>query len=229
MRASAVAYALLVAVVAVLLGINVHMCGLDAPTHTLRMRNVTYPTGYQGLTTETTQDYPTYMEGVSDRLRRLEFSIEKNEYTISDFDNQTVAGKLVRLQPSDDVAFGNFPLALVLNFTLRDDNEIRRLSFAAKEDVAQVDNGASFDIVLTNPKRKRITTPPPWFNRDYWNNTRMRLNYVLNDNGDPHLSICSGSMHLENGSSWAVADASSPITQLPLWFVDMSSIVQASQ
>lgn len=84
-------------------------------------------------------------------------------------------------------------------------------------------------MVLTNPKRKRITTPPPWFNRDYWNNTRMRLNYVPGDDNKPGLSICSGSMHLENGSTWAIADATSPLSQLPMWFVDMSSIVQAPQ
>lgn len=135
-RACAIAYVVLVAVVAVMLAINVNMCGLDAATHTLRMRNVTYPTGYQGLTTKQGSTYPTYMDGVSDRLRQLEFSVETNEYTPTDFDGQTATGKLVRFKSSEDITFGNFPLALVMNFTMQGDNEIHRLSFAAKESLA---------------------------------------------------------------------------------------------
>lgn len=39
---------ILVVSIALLL-INVHLCGLDANVHVLRMRNVTHPTGYQGF------------------------------------------------------------------------------------------------------------------------------------------------------------------------------------
>lgn len=229
-RACFVAYVALAAVVAVLLSINVHMCGLDAATHTLRMRNVTYPTGYRGITTHDKTTFPTYMQGVTDELRRLEFAVDGERFDITHFNGSAISGEyLVKFNSSVDISFGNFPLALVLNFTLQGQNEIRQLVFSTKEATDIADNGASFDVVLTNPKRKRITTPSPWFNRDYWNNTKLRLNYVDDNNNSGHLSICSGSMHLENGSVWRVANSSSPLTQLPLWFVDMSSIVQAPQ
>lgn len=58
---------------------------------------------------------------------------------------------------------------------------------------------------------------------NYWQEEKVRLNYV---GGGPR-SLCSGRLVLANGSSWDIADPRSRLTQVPLWFVSMHSIVQA--
>lgn len=94
-----------------------------------------------------------------DTLRVLYFDVAQESHTLNDDSGRPIAdGRLVKIAEGERVAYNNFPMAVLLNWTADGDNEINRLSFAPQTNISSKDNGASFDIELTNPKRKRVST-----------------------------------------------------------------------
>ncbi|CAL5998075.1 Conserved_hypothetical protein [Hexamita inflata] len=166
-------YLCVAAITAAMLSINIHMCGLDASTHTLRMRMVTYPITATGLTATQTEDgvYKTY-DNLQDTVRFFAFNQ-------SIFENDPDA-HFVLIDNRTEIKIPDFPLALVFNFTYASEIAISKLTFTNKNISTLVteDNGAAFEIIIDNPKRTRMQISEPWFNFDYWFNVNERYNYV---------------------------------------------------
>lgn len=72
-----------------------------------------------------------------------------------------------------------FSLSLIINYTVGGQNNIKKLNFDAKADNATTtaDNGAAFDILISNDKRKRLATNEAWFDFDHWQTDGMALKY----------------------------------------------------
>ena len=215
MRVSCLSYLILLVIMSIMLIINTNYCGLDADKHTMRLRNVTYPIAQKG-----------YIEvGKTDTW----YNDTKDDFQPFDPNNERL-----NLEPIDNSltlsTIDNFPLAVVINATMGGENEIVDLTFTDQNVISVEDNGASFDIVIGNEKRKRLVTPEPWFNFDFWsgNTTGIRYNYTR---AEPKrmLGKCMRNAFLSNGKQWYLANITDPESITPTWFVDMSVISEAPQ
>ncbi|CAL6094046.1 Conserved_hypothetical protein [Hexamita inflata] len=220
-------YLCVAAITAAMLSINIHMCGLDASTHTLRMRKVTYPITATGLTAKQDVDgvYKTY-DDLQDTVRFFDF------YQ-SIFENDPDA-RFVLIDNTTQISIPDFPLALVFNFTYAPKIAISQLTFTTKNISSLVteDNGAAFEIIIDNPKRTRMQISEPWFNFDHWYNVNERYNYLdknSNTVGPYRSMLCGTNFEFRDNSSdrWHLADSRNKFSQIPLWFVDMRTLSQA--
>ncbi|CAL6076055.1 Conserved_hypothetical protein [Hexamita inflata] len=217
-------YICVAAITAAMLSINIHVCGLDASTHTLRMRKVVYPITATGLTAKQNADgvYKTY-ENLQDTVKFFDFNI---------YDSDTQA-KYELIPNTTQISIPDFPLALVFNFTYAPKIAISSISFTTKNASSLVteDNGAAFEIQIDNPKRTRMQISEPWFNFDYWFNVNERYNYLdknLNTAGPNVNKMCGTNFDYTDGSGkWYLADSRDKFSQIPLWFVDMRTLSQA--
>ncbi|CAL6094048.1 Conserved_hypothetical protein [Hexamita inflata] len=217
-------YICVAAITAAMLSINIHVCGLDASTHTLRMRKVVYPITATGLTAKQNADgvYKTY-ENLQDTVKFFDFNI---------YDSDTQA-KYELIPNTTQISIPDFPLALVFNFTYAPKIAISSISFTTKNASSLVteDNGAAFEIQIDNPKRTRMQISEPWFNFDYWFNVNERYNYLdknLNTAGPNVNKMCGTNFDYTDGSGkWYLADSRDKFSQFPLWFVDMRTLSQA--
>lgn len=85
------------------------------------------------------------------------------------------------------------PVSLVLNNTASPFNTISSVTFTGVDTLNTKDNGARLDIELQNPRRKRISTPPPWFNTQYW------LDGFRHNASGVEESICNGFITSNSG------------------------------
>lgn len=113
-----------------------------------------------------------------------------------------------------------------MNATMGGENEIVNLTFTDQNVISVEDNGASFDIVIGNKKRKRLVTPEPWFNFDFWagNTTGIRYNYT---DTNKQSRKCMKTAIDAGNNSWFLANYLEPSSITPTWFVDMSVISEA--
>ncbi|CAL6076049.1 Conserved_hypothetical protein [Hexamita inflata] len=220
-------YLCVAAITAAMLSINIHMCGLDASTHTLRMRMVTYPITATGLTSTQNADqvYKTY-DNLEDTVRFFDFNQ-------SIFENDPDA-HFVLIDNTTEINIDEFPLALVFNFTYAPEIAISSLSFTDMpyDELVTEDDGAAFKIQIDNPKRTRMQLSEPWFNFDYWYNVNQRYNYVSQGDSSqpgPYQSwMCGTNFKYRNDpGQWYLADSRDRFSQIPLWFVDMRALTQA--
>ncbi|CAL6026368.1 Conserved_hypothetical protein [Hexamita inflata] len=210
-KITSITYLVYLIVASVLLIFNTSFCGMDAPSHTLRLRNVTYPITYEGLTASSTTNstYPVY-NGQQDTVFFFDPSKSTSLQLLS---NETV------------FRMDRFPLALVLNYTQSGKNEISQLVFGDKTNPSIEDNGAAFDIVVSNPKRKRFTTAESFFNFNYWAKREQRYNYT----GNGKTGICSSAFQSQNNEFWRVANTREPETTVSLWFVSLDSLTASKE
>ncbi|CAL5998077.1 Conserved_hypothetical protein [Hexamita inflata] len=216
-------YICVAAITAAMLSINIHVCGLDASTHTLRMRKVMYPITATGLTSSDTTPniYKTY-DDLNDTVRFFAF-------------NQVIdnLAQYELIQNTTSISIPDFPLALVFNFTYAPKIAISSISFTTKNASSLVteDNGAAFEIVIDNPKRTRMQISEPWFNFDYWFNVNERYNYFSKGTNQPGPNVnkmCGTNFDYSDGTGkWYLADSRDKFSQIPLWFVDMRTLSQA--
>ncbi|CAL5998079.1 Conserved_hypothetical protein [Hexamita inflata] len=205
-----------------MLFINVKICGLDAPQHIIRMRNNTYPITATGFTSQssTPATYPSY-DGLTDTVTHFVWtkSDALNQFAL--FDNTT------------SITINQFPLAVVLNYTHNNTNDISQLSFKTKTTTQTEDNGAVFDIKISNQKHKRIQTNEPWFNFDYWYNVNERYNYVLKADlttpGTDLHQLCGTGFSLQNGSKWNLADSRNQLSIIPMWYIGLEDAIGSTK
>lgn len=92
------------------------------------------------------------------------------------------------------------------------------------------DNGAAFDIVLENPKRKRVITQEPWFNFDYWLNPSVQYN--LTSTGSSIEQKC-GQSFMANVSnemlSWKLASSQSSDSIVPMYYISLENMTTKHQ
>lgn len=155
-------YLIMLGITVIFMVVNNYSCGLDANQHTIRMRNVTTPVNSHGFVGETRRKevFPTY---------------DANEDTV-EYMNFTTKSNLQLVNMSAGLEIDEFPLQVLLNYTQSEDQKINALYLHDGPNVSVEDNGAAFDIVLENPKRKRVITQEPWFNFDYWLNPSVQYN-----------------------------------------------------
>ena len=92
-------------------------------------------------------------------------------YNVSDQVDYNISHKII------NTTVTQFPLSLIVNYTVGGKNSMQNLTFTSKTTTDVADNGAAFDILLSNPKRKRLATSEAWFDFDYWSPDGMTLNY----------------------------------------------------
>ena len=213
MRVSCLSYLILLVIMSTMLIINTNYCGLDANRHTMRLRNVTYPIAQKGH--NEIGEWPTPYEGVTDMFTN--FMPDDENLKLQQIDSGFTLSTI-----------DNFPLGIVMNATMGGENEIVNLTFTDQNIISVEDNGASFDIVIGNKKRKRLVTPEPWFNFDFWagNTTGVRYNYT--DLSSLSRKCMRNAIDNDN-HQWFLADIQKPESITPVWFVDMSVISEAPQ
>ncbi|CAL6043867.1 Conserved_hypothetical protein [Hexamita inflata] len=213
---SLILYLFLVAATSAMLSLNIYKCGLDAPVHTMRMRNSTYPVTQTGLTSS--QSAPDTHDTYDADLQDVTSFFTPASYSRAD-------AKLTQINTS--VIAGQFPLALVLNYTASVNVSIQSLSFLQSDLLTSEDNGARLDIDVSNVKRTRVITNESWFNFDYWADNSTRFNYTSANGlaaGPRPMELCGQHMASQN---WFNADQRDPASVIPLWFIDLGTLINA--
>lgn len=217
------------------------LCYLQAPIHSVRIRNTSLPTETPGFlfnitTYEPGKTGPYYLQGY---LRDVNIvALEPYGLNSSAIINSTEekSNYLInlKLNTSPRHVLGVFPMAIVMNGTnsinLIENICMSSLQFVTfpRASVRPTDGGtaASFDII--NPNRKRIWVNSMWYSFSYWSSVESIYNddrftqEQKNTHGIPQLEDVPKTKYYCTAQISSIIPSQYNKSNVPIWFMNLS-------
>jgi len=204
----------LLALTGVFFVVDMLTCGLQGYEHKLRLRNTTIDTFDTGDNTV--------------GVRGSYFSTSADEFTLYNGSGIiSLNGTQENLQN-----LSSFPLGLIVNDTYElygsttdqdgkvfiDSTSFWKLEFLEPKPPTVTDNGAKFNVQISNLNRKRIVSRVPWFNFGYWTPSVFLRNTLENGTGPSYSVPFTDRCNIEPAVS-SLSNASN----LPVWVLPLHS------